>query len=332
MPTFQSVRVYHAHSASISALSISPFPPPTLATKPDPVHRLTTEHRSSSAHSILNAKGSSPNTRIPKQPSAPINASNAIYIGSASIDGNVCIASLVDPKDVQLRNFGRPVKSVGLSPEYKSDRSYLSGGLAGSLVLTIGGQSGKSSVSNTTGGGGSASGWLGAIGLGSNTGKDQVLHSGEGAISSIKWSLSGMYVAWVNEKGIKIMRSNLHLEQGEAELSWKRISHTDHPNTPSWDEMAGVWKAHVEWIDEDGLESDNEYTELNGTVEASQMPAEEFSYIRNPLKATPRNRRIEKMVVGWSSTIWIMNVYPRGFGTSKDTIDKKAGRVEVVTM
>lgn len=308
---------------------MSPFPPPLPVTKPDAVHRLTIEHRTFSAQSVSHTKDSSPNSRTPKQPAVSITSSNSIYIGSASIDGNVCIASLVDPKDVQLRNFGRPVKSVGLSPDYKSNRSYLSGGLAGNLVLTTGGQVGKSSVSNTTGGGGSTSGWLGAIGLGSNTGKDQVLHSGEGAISTIKWSLSGMYVAWVNEKGIKIMRSNLHLEAGEADFSWKRISHTDHPNSSAWDEMAGVWKAHVEWIDEDGLESDNDHAEPNGKIETSQTPAGEFSFIRNPLKATPRNQRIEKVVVGWSSTIWIMNVYPRSLGIGNE---KKAGRVEVVTM
>lgn len=332
MPSFQSVRVYHAHSASVSALSISPFPPPLPATKPDTVQRLTAEHRTSSTQSVTKTKSGPSYARTPNQFPIPINSSNTVYIGSASIDGNICIASLVDPKDVQLRNFGRPVKSVGLSPEYKSDRSYLSGGLAGNLVLTSGGQLGKSSVSNTTGGGSTTSGWLGAIGLGSNHGKDQVLHSGEGAISTIKWSLSGMYVAWVNEKGIKIMRSNLHLEAGESEFSWKRISHTDHPNTPAWDEMAGVWKAHVEWVDEDGLESDDQYAEPNGKAETSQIPAGEILSIRNPLRAAPRHRRVEKMVVGWSGTVWVMNVYPRGLGLAKEIADRKAGRVEVVNM
>lgn len=96
--------------------------------------------------------------------------------------------------------------------------------------------------------------------------------------------------------------------------------------------MAGVWKAHVEWIDENGLESDDGYAEPNGTIGASQIPAGEISHSRNPIKAIPRNRRIEKMVVGWSSTIWIMNVYPRGFGMDKETAERKAGRVEVVTM
>ncbi len=233
-----------------------------------------------------------------------------------------------------MRNFGRPVKAVAMSPDYKNDRSYLSGGLAGNLVVSSGGRSGTSSTSNTTGPAASASGWLGSIGLGAKSGNDVILHSGEGAISTIKWSLSGMYVAWVNEQGIKIMRSNLHLDAGESDFSWKRISHIDHPNRPGWDEMAGVWKAHVEWIDEDGLESDDDYGESNGngTMERPQILRGGILSVRNPLRQSPKARRIEKMVVGWSGTIWIIGVHPGGSGTGKAAGTRKAGRVEVVNM
>ena len=251
-----------------------------------------------------------------------------IYVASASIDGNVCVQSLTDPKDVQLRNFGRPVQAVGLSPDYRSDRSYLSGGLAGSLVLTVGGRAGTSSKASTAGGAvASASGWLGSIGLGANTGKDQILHSGEGAISTIRWSLSGKYVVWVNEQGIKIMRSNLHLGNTEIDLAWKRISHTDHPNRPGWDEMAGIWKAHVEWIDEAGLESDDGYPTSNGGTQKSQDPPD-----LQRLKAPRHSRQIEKLVVGWSGTIWIMNVHPAGDVGRKESSERKIALVEVITM
>lgn len=251
-----------------------------------------------------------------------------IYIASSSIDGNVCVASLTDPKDVQLRNFGRPLQTVSLSPDYRADRSYLSGGMAGNLVLTVGGRSGTSSTSTTTGtAAASASGWLGAIGLGGNTGRDQVLHSGEGAISTIKWSLSGKHIVWVNEQGIKIMRSNLHLETGESEFAWKRISHIDHPNRPGWDEMAGIWKAHVEWIDEAGLESDDGYSPSNNSLEKLRDPPD-----LERLKAPQKSRRAEKLVVGWSGTIWIINVHPGGTGVGKEVGERKIGRAEVVTM
>lgn len=331
LPLFKSIRVYHAHSASISALSISPFPPPAPVTRVEAVNRIASEHRSSPAQSPSSAKDGSPSARGPKQTPVPITASNSIHIGSSSIDGNVCVASLVDQKDVLLRNFGRPVQSVAMSPDYKNDRSYLSGGLAGNLILSSGGRSGTSSTSNTTSATASASGWLGSIGLGSNTGKDLVLHSGEGAISTIKWSLSGMYVVWVNEQGIKIMRSNLHLEAGEKDFSWKRISHTDRPG---WDEMAGVWKPHVEWIDEDGLESDDHYGDdkVNGIQETPQTPQAGLLSVRNPLRSTPKARRIEKLVVGWSGTIWIMDVHPGGAGTGNEAGERKAGRVEMVNI
>ena len=252
-----------------------------------------------------------------------------IYIATSSIDGNVCVASLTDPKDVQLRNFGRPVQAVALSPDFKTDRSYLSGGLAGNLILTVGGRSGTSSKSATAGGAAAqASGWLGSIGLGTNTGRDQVLHSGEGAISTIKWSLSGRYVVWVNEQGIKIMRSNLHLESGETDFAWKRISHTDHPNRPGWDQMAGIWKAHVEWIDEAGLESDDGYyPTTNGSLKGNPEPPD-----IERLKATQKSRQVEKLVVGWSNTIWIINVHPGGAGVGKEVGERKIGRAEVVTM
>lgn len=240
----------------------------------------------------------------------------------------MCIQSLTDPKDVQLRNFGRPLQAVALSPEYKSDRSYLSGGLAGNLVLTVGGRAGKSSTSTTAGGvTASASGWLGSIGLSANPGKDQILHSGEGAISTIKFSLSGRYVVWVNEQGIKIMRSNLHLGSNESELGWKRINHIDHPNRPGWDEMAGIWKAHVEWIDEAGLESDDEYRTINGSSEKLQDPPD-----LQRLKALQHSRRAEKLVVGWSGTIWIINVHPTETGVGKEVSQRKTAHAEIVTM
>ena len=328
----QLLKVYRAHSASISAISISPFPPPLPASKVDAVSRIASEYRGSPASSNASLKvPQQASPRSPKQPPVPLTPSNAIHIASSSIDGNVCVASLTDPKDVILRNFGRPVQTVSLSPDYKNDRSYLSGGLAGNLILTVGGRSGTSSTSNTTGGAAAqASGWLGSIGLGSNTGKDTVLHSGEGAVRTIKWSLSGKYVVWVNEKGIKIMRSNLRLESAEADFAWKRMSHIDHPNLPGWEDMAGVWKPHLEWIDEAGLESENDYDDItNGSVDksASGVPP-----AQQPPKARLQSGRIEKLLVGWGGTIWIINVHPGGAGIGKEAGERKIGRVEVMTM
>lgn len=198
--------------------------------------------------------------------------------------------------------------------------------------MTVGGRSGTSSTSNTVGGAAAtASGWLGQIGLAATNGVDTVLHSGEGAISTIKWSLSGKYVLWVNEHGIKIMRSNLHLESAEADLAWKRINHVDRPSRPDWEEMAGVWKARVEWIDPDGLEMDED---ASHDLDVPRADLDTVSIIGNG-QSTKKNfgqKRVEKVVVGWGDAIWIIDVHPAGSGTGKETSQRRAGHAQVVTM
>lgn len=293
---------------------MSPFPPPLPTARSDTVNRLASEV----APAPLRRTASSAASQNPKQFAVAATPSNSIYIGTASIDGNVCISSLVDPKDVQLRNFGRPVQAVALSPEYKTDRNYLSGGQAGSLVLTSGGQAGRSANANLGGAAAAAQGWLGAVGLGSNSGSDKVLHSGEGTISIIRWSLSGKYVLWVNEHGIKIMRSNLQLESADTSFEWKRISHIDRPNRPAWDDMAGVWKARAEWIDRGNLETDEQ-----SSYNISQG---------NGRSSMALNGKFEEVVVGWGDTVWLIRLHPGGVGTGKEAGERKLGRAEVTNM
>lgn len=230
----------------------------------------------------------------------------------------MCISSLVDPKDILKRNFGRPVQAVALSPGYKTDRTFISGGRAGELVLTAGGRIGVSSNATTMGGAtAAASSWLGSMGLGANSGKDTVLHSGEGTISTVRWSLSGKYVAWVNEEGIKIMRSNLHLESSEHEFAWKRISHIDRPNRPGWEEMASVWKARAEWIDQSALDNDN-------TLDPSDATNRQNS------SSNPVSENFEKLVVGWGGSVWVIDVFPDR--ANKSSKGEKYGSAEVATM
>ena len=318
LPLLQPLRVYHAHSASVTSISVSPFPPPLPNIRLDAAGRQTAEdfrpltRTSTSSGSIRGQPRSSQQTSIPPTPS------NSIYIASSSIDGNVCISSLVDPKDILKRNFGRPVQGVALSPEYKSDRAFISGGRAGELILTTGGRVGVSSNATTMGGAtAAASSWLGSMGLGGNSGKDVILHSGEGAISTVRWSLSGKYVVWVNEEGIKIMRSNLHLESSESEFAWKRISHIDRPNGPGWEEMASVWKARAEWIDQSALD---DYDNLDPNDDKA----------RPEKSSTVSSEKVEKLVVGWGGTVWVIDVFPDR--ASKSSKGEKYGSAEVATM
>ncbi|EEQ84361.2 vacuolar assembly protein [Blastomyces dermatitidis ER-3] len=319
VPSFQILRVYHAHSATVSSISISPFPPSL------PMPQLDTFRQfSSDSNSIKSQSTTQKNKNSTKaQPAIPATPSNSIYIASSSIDGNVCVSSLVDPRDVLLRNFGRPVQAVALSPEYKNDKSYISGGLAGTLVLTTGGKVGTKSNSTVMGvSAPNTSGWLGSLGLGGNSGKDVVLHSGEGTISTIKWSLSGKYVMWVNEEGIKIMRTNLHLENADSEFAWKRMSHIDRPNRPGWEEMASVWKPRAEWVDENSVDVDDDPGKLQSQ---KQSPAANASNCRS-------RSSVEKLVVGWGGTVWIINVFPGGSSTGKDVGERKIGSVGVATI
>lgn len=217
-----------------------------------------------------------------------------------------------------LRNFGRPVQSVALSPDYKNDRTFLSGGRAGELILTIGGRIGTTSNATTMGGAAAtASSWLGSMGLASNSGKDTIIHSGEGAISAIKWSLSGKYVAWMNEEGIKIMRSHLHLDSSETEFAWKRISHIDRPNRPGWDEMSSVWKARAEWVDQSALDNQDNINPEEGPGFSATKPITSIE-------------KVEKLVVGWGGTVWVIDVYPER--ASKSSKGERLGSAEVASM
>ncbi|KAF2084578.1 vacuolar assembly protein-like protein [Saccharata proteae CBS 121410] len=335
LPSFQSLRFYHAHSASVTTVSVSPFPIPYPEARFDAQPRpMAEEPRSPDARRKPSVDtNASTATRTPRpQPTVPATPSNSIYIATSSIDGNVCVQSLVDVKDVSFRNFRRPVQAVAISPDYRNDRTYLSGGLAGSLIMTQGAPTGAPSEANTNSAAAAASGWLGSIGLGSNTGKDTVLHSGEGSISTIKWSLSGKFVAWVNEHGIKIMRTNVRLDNLDSESAWKRIGHADRPTHGAWDDMASVWKPKMEWVNEKHLEQDEEDPAQNGSQQSVVSTKESSENLNGNGRNGVRRKksRVEKLVVGWGDTAWVIQVDPGGAGVGKEIGERSVGRADIV--
>ncbi|KAE8846849.1 hypothetical protein HRS9122_03756 [Pyrenophora teres f. teres] len=332
IPSFQILRTYNAHpAASVTALSVSPL----LASQPFVPTASDLRSADQTAPSLRRTDTTSGNTsspRAPRQAQVPATPSNQIYIASSSIDGHVCVSSLVDPKDVTLRNFGRPVQAVALSPEYKNDRSYLSGGLAGELIHTVGGPTGVRSNANTSSASQTAQGWLGAIGLGGHGGRDTILHSGEGAISAIKWSLSGKFVAWSNEHGIRIIRTDLHLDSADLEFAWKRIGFIEKPNRRIWEDMAGVWKARIEWVDDRSLESDDDaIMSMNGHHLSDKTEA---TLPQNRSPQTPKNSKkkktFEKLIIGWGDAAWVVHVQPGGAGVGRDVGERSVGSAEVV--
>ncbi|KAF9386684.1 Vacuolar protein sorting-associated protein 41, partial [Podila verticillata] len=98
------------------------------------------------------------------------------YVASASDDGKVVINGLFT-QEHHVFNYKRPIKAVALEPDYakSTSKQFVSGGMAGQLILN-------------------EKGWLGN--------QDVVLHSGEGSIYAIKWR--GNLIAWSNDLGVKI--------------------------------------------------------------------------------------------------------------------------------
>ncbi|KAI2631156.1 hypothetical protein GGS21DRAFT_523532 [Xylaria nigripes] len=329
LPTFQSLIAYHAHDASVTSISISPYPPPALppSLKPEAVARAMAQAASRPASRQSVSPSSQQARKVRELPQIPNLPSNNIFIATSSMDGLVRVQSLIDLKDCQLRNFSRPVQAVAISPEYKSDRTYLSGGRAGNLVLTVGAPQGRSTSTTVGTAAAAASGWLGSMGLSANTGKDTVLHSGEGAIGTIKWSLSGKYVVWLNEHGIKIMRTKMHLDSADAEDAWKRIGHVDRPRTDEWEEMAGFWEGRAEWIDDQAINSsDDEVKE--GEVSTVLSPAA----AKLSLQAKGHDKSIERLIVGWGGTMWIIHVHPAHISSGKNDTQRSAGHAEIAKL
>ncbi|KAK4549200.1 hypothetical protein LTR36_007658 [Oleoguttula mirabilis] len=338
LPSLQGVRNYHAHSATITSVSVSPVPPApstvrtesgvtqVLLSPAGPLGRTQSIQSQQSTNSPRTPRGQQEQQR--QVGGVPNTPNNQVYIATSSLDGHVCISSLVDPKDVQLRNFARPVQAVALSPDYKNDKTYLSGGLAGNLILTVGGKAGVTADANTNSAAAAASGWLGSIGLGGNSGRDTVLHSGEGSISTIKWSTTGKWVVWVNEEGIKIMRSHLKLGSEESEDAWRRIAHAAKPNRKGWQDMAGVWKARAEWIDDKHLESED----LSSSGEETAAPSNGSANGNSTVNAAPpstKRKKFEKLVVGWGDTAWILHVQ-HGVGYTAHSGQKQIGSADIV--
>ncbi|KAF8929973.1 Vacuolar protein sorting-associated protein 41 [Haplosporangium bisporale] len=93
------------------------------------------------------------------------------YVASASDDGKVVINGLFT-QEHHVFNYKRPLKAVALEPDYakSTSKQFVSGGMAGQLILN-------------------EKGWFGN--------RDVVLHSGEGPIYAIKWR--GNLIAWSND-------------------------------------------------------------------------------------------------------------------------------------
>ncbi|KAF5363557.1 hypothetical protein D9756_000090 [Leucocoprinus leucothites] len=117
--------------------------------------------------------------------------SNAEFIATASIDGQVVVHSINSTESYSF-DLKRPMRTVALEPNFgrRNTRALVYGGLAGNLVLQ-------------------EKGWLGH--------KETLLHSGEGPIWQVRWR--GRLIAWANDMGVKIY----------DHISQTRITFIDRP-------------------------------------------------------------------------------------------------------
>ena len=251
-----------------------------------------------------------------------------VSVATSSIDGLVCAVPLLPStppasgqslstvpyakSEITLKNFKRPILAVALSPNFKADRTFLSGGLAGNLVLSVAPAGGANAIGG---------GWM-TLGLVGGA-KDTILHSGEGAISAIAWSReSPRYVAWANEQGVKIMRSHIIppalQNQGTTEdvagnpgiagwipglgsggkpagdVAWKRISAIERPEDIS-EELASLHKPRLQWIDRRAL--------------LTSDPGDAATGCTLNVKDVDWGDK-EKLLVGWAGTVWVVDVVP----------------------
>ncbi|KAL8279333.1 hypothetical protein RQP46_008370 [Phenoliferia psychrophenolica] len=102
--------------------------------------------------------------------------SGSDFVASASMDGKVAIQAL-DGTENNVFDLRRPMRCVALEPNFgkRSTRQFVSGGMAGTLVLH-------------------EKGWLGY--------KEVTLHAGEGPIWAVEWR--GTFIAWANDAGVRI--------------------------------------------------------------------------------------------------------------------------------
>jgi hypothetical protein len=116
---------------------------------------------------------------------------------------------------------------------------------------------------------------------------------------------------WVNEEGIRFMRTNLFLDSADSELAWKRIGFVGKPNRRVWQDMAALWKARIEWVDDESLESDDDaIMSMNDHGRHNKADSTLPHHRRHKSGKEAKQETVEKLVVGWGDSAWVIHVIP----------------------
>ena len=126
------------------------------------------------------------------------------------------------------------------------------------------------------------------------------------------------------------MRTNMFLDSADSELAWKRIGFVGKPNRRVWQEMAALWKARVDWVDDESLESDDDaIMSLNHHRHHGKAETTLPHNRRDKPRKEPKQEKVEKLVVGWGDAAWIIHVIPgEVFGNGR-TGERSPGSIEV---
>lgn len=143
------------------------------------------------------------------------------YFATGSIDGTVVIGSIEDPQDISGFDFKRPIHAVILDKNYTSTKTFISGGMAGEVILT-------------------QRNWLGNR-------TDTILEKNNGSIVGI-YTIDDV-VFWMNDTGItfystasKAKLLNIPFppdEQNRPDLYWPKVTF------PETDRIIICWGSHI---------------------------------------------------------------------------------------
>lgn len=164
--------------------------------------------------------------------------SDGTYFATGSIDGTVTIGLIEDLSSVTSFDFKRPIQAVVLHSDYKSSKAFVSGGMAGEVVL-------------------SQRNWLGNR-------IDTVLAKGQGPIMGI-FTLDDV-ILWMNDAGITFC--SIHSRSQLLKVEFPRENDEEvrpslyrpHVHFPESDRIIVGWGNHV-WMFKISLKTNGE----NGT-------------------------------------------------------------------
>ncbi|QLL34949.1 hypothetical protein HG536_0H03240 [Torulaspora globosa] len=172
--------------------------------------------------------------------------SDNIYFATGSIDGTVAIGLLEDPSNITSFDFRRPIQAVVLSEDYATHKTFVSGGMAGEVIL-------------------SQRNWLGNR-------VDTTLVKGEGPIMGI--FTIGDIILWMNDAGITFcsIHSKTQLlnvkfpNDGSDEV--RPALYKPHVHFPESDRILVGWGRHI-WMFKVSLKSSIDYGKNLGSILSS---------------------------------------------------------------